>query len=1234
MKIKSLIKHNLMRAAMTLALILACAAAWADNVSTYYIDENGTRHDVNATVLAGTGTLTADQWYVVNDNVTFSSGRIYSTGNIKLILADGMTFTISSNDTEGIISTIYGTVSIYGQENGTGTLNVTANGSSGNAIYGSSGVNIVGGHITATSTGGAGIQSGGNITISGGQVSATGGSGKYGLRTFYTITLGWRNPTDYVYANSYFGTVNVKDGQAFKDDSGNIYVGTLNNSQINGKTLTPATQTEYIQYCLGTGNDGSDEYPYTISDANGWNAFCLALDDKDTWNGFSGKTVKLGANIAVSRMAGSDHLDFAGTFDGNRKTLTFNYTTTESIDRVAPFSYITNNTPEGSTTPSPAVIRNLDVVVNITTGGQYAGGIVGEAWGQLTIEHCTVSGTITTSNKYAGGIIGHVSNTPLNITDCRSSVTIISSVDGDGTHGGIAASMANSSSIALNISGCVFDGKLLTTNGTTDCGGFVGWRSRGSSLNISNSLYAPATIADDEIEVLPDDDGNNPSATFARNWTMPANSNNYYTRTLGTLQGKQRLSITAGNYVTVANAGAATVYATSGITTYGTGIKYDDVLYAGDGDAVSLTLTNTPPEGYVFNGYTVSPEGTTLTGSGNAYTLTMPNEDVTIVADLFYCPAPTLTLEDNSITAYGATVSWTGSSESYILEYAEGNSPSTWITVSSNAVSPYTFSDLTPATTYSVRVTGNCDDVNSQPSDVVSFTTDCGDFIVVDAAHPFTEGFEGEDFPPRCWESIATDDHAWSRVFYDENRFCAYSDYFGSIYLVMPDIQLPSQGTAQLTFWSLYTYLSTYSNQGKSSVVLRSGGTETELWVLNITGLENYNWYETTIDLTAFMGQTISLAFKYEGNNAHGWYVDDVEVTATASIFTKDIEGYEDDESGWYLIASPLAGSIAPTEVHNLFPSAGETSNDYDLYRFNQSADLEWQNYHSHTDDFNLVNGQGYLYANSEDVTLTFTGTPYNGSGQVTLSKDDNARLGQWNLIGNPFAQTAYVDGRPFYVMNLDGSEIIASDRNDFHVEPMEGIFVKAEQDGETMTFIPNTRSKGHIQKPEPEQIVINLSTLNPKRSTSIIDRAIVRFDESRQLPKFQIRENSTKIYIPQDGKDYAIVSVGNMGEIPLNFKANENGTYTISVDVDNVEMAYLHLIDNMTGADVDLLAANDGDARHGDARHGDARHGDARHGDARHGDAINRVSTYTFEAKTTDYASRFRLVFFRRCPR
>lgn len=74
---------------------------------------------------------------------------------------------------------------------------------------------------------------------------------------------------------------------------------------------------------------------------------------------------------------------------------------------------------------------------------------------------------------------------------------------------------------------------------------------------------------------------------------------------------------------------------------------------------------------------------------------------------------------------------------------------------------------------------------------------------------------------------------------------------------------------------------------------------------------------------------------------------------------------------------------------------------------------------------------------------------------------------------------------------------------------------------------------------------------------------------------KFMLNPDATKLYIPQGGKDYAIASVGGDGvhtvstEMPVNFKASENGTYTITVNTDHVEMSYLHLIDNMTGNDV-----------------------------------------------------------------
>ena len=293
---------------------------------------------------------------------------------------------------------------------------------------------------------------------------------------------------------------------------------------------------------------------------------------------------------------------------------------------------------------------------------------------------------------------------------------------------------------------------------------------------------------------------------------------------------------------------------------------------------------------------------------------------------------------------------------------------------------------------------------------------------------------------------------------------------------------------------------------------------------------------------------------------------------ATTGI-TKDITAYTEEGKGYYLIASPV-GNVTADVVENLL------SNTYDLYAFDQTEDLEWRNYQAGSFDA-LEVGKGYLYANSADVTLTFPGEAYNGEGEVPLVLDNSAELAGWNLIGNPFNQNATLaDERDFYVMNGDGSEIIAAEES--VIAPMEGIFVIATNDGETVTFVPN-ETKGRSAN-----IALNLSN-----GRNVIDRAIVRFGQDRQLPKFQLKENSTKVYIQQNGKDYAVVSGEAQGEMPVSFKAAKNGTYNISFNSD-VEFSYLHLIDNLTGNDVNLL----------------------------------ENPSYSFDANISDYANRFRLVF------
>ena len=342
---------------------------------------------------------------------------------------------------------------------------------------------------------------------------------------------------------------------------------------------------------------------YTIKSSAGWNVFCDLLAD-NTKGFFTGKTVQLGADIGtaddpVTSMAGASGKDFTGTFDGQGNTLTVGYGTADDPfgeEYAAPFRYI----EDGCT------IKNLHVAGHIYTADMFAGGLAGSQYGTVSIENCRVS------------------------------TVIHSSVSGDGTHGGFVA--VNNSNSTLTIEGCLFDGRLLGSS-TIKCGGFVGFAdgvsgTTDTEVTFTNCLYAPAAIADADGE---DEVDTSESATFARknnnNITVTLTITNcYYTRTLGDAQGKALHSVTAGDDVTLALSGTATEYTVSGITAYegNQGIKYGTTYYAGSGDAVSLTLSNTAtgaPDGYQY-GYTTNAG--TLSGTGNTYTLTMPAEDVTI----------------------------------------------------------------------------------------------------------------------------------------------------------------------------------------------------------------------------------------------------------------------------------------------------------------------------------------------------------------------------------------------------------------------------------------------------------------------------------------------------------------------------------------------------------------------------------------------------------------------------
>ena len=367
----------------------------------------------------------------------------------------------------------------------------------------------------------------------------------------------------------------------------------------------------------------------------------------------------------------------------------------------------------------------------------------------------------------------------------------------------------------------------------------------------------------------------------------------------------------------------------------------------------------------------------------------------------------------------------------------------------------------------------------------------------------------------------------------------------------------------------------------------------------NATIPANYVAHAGEISINA--GATLTIA---DGGQL---YHNNDGVTATIK---KNITAYSTEtgvNNGWHLIGHSFADNGTIDEMDNL------TANDYDLYYYDEPTHY-WKNQKNAANNFTeLEAARGYLYANSASQTIGLKGTLNAANAMVTipLSYEADALKG-FNLVGNPFAHnvttfTGTNVATEVYRMNGTKDNLIVSTISETDpLTPGEGFFVKATGDGASITFNAQTRGESKAT----ELVEVPTLTIDLLQDGLTIDRLVVKH-EGEPLEKFTLRENGTRIYATEGGKDYAVVTVissdseANQTEIPVNFKAAKNGTYTISVNLENTDFGYLHLIDNLTGTDVDLLAPV-----------------------IARNDAIQGTASYTFHAKTTDYASRFRLVF------
>ena len=469
---------------------------------------------------------------------------------------------------------------------------------------------------------------------------------------------------------------------------------------------------------------------YTIHDSIGWEIFAETIAEGTT---YSGKTILLDDDISTTKMAAtSDSRRFSGIFDGQGHTLTVNYGSASSRvgQCAAPFSFVNGCT-----------VRNLHVDGEIYTSGKFACGIASKTYGTN------------------------------NITNCRVSITINSSVNGDGTHSGFVGQVNDSTTV--NITGCVFDGKMIGT-ATTNWGGFVGWNNAGSSSNtrgkttIKNSLFAPKELSVNTSGCREFVRRNNGVITL---------TNAYYVTPFGTAEGTRVYNVSADDNIQINYGNPTDTYNYSGLTLYGSGITCNGANYALNGKTINLSVAT--EEGFGVKNVSVNDGDVEVTDNQDGtYSFTMPAANATISAEtekLKY----TITWQDEDGTElqsgeveYGATPVYNGATptkggnEQYTYTFSGWSDGSSTYgidelpAVSGNAT--YTAQFSSEVNTYTVYWK-NGDTVLETDENVEYGTTP-----TYDGAAPTKTGTENEVYVFSGWDPVTaevTDDVTYTAQF-------------------------------------------------------------------------------------------------------------------------------------------------------------------------------------------------------------------------------------------------------------------------------------------------------------------------------------------------------------------------------------------------------------------------------------------------------------------------------------
>jgi hypothetical protein len=283
--------------------------------------------------------------------------------------------------------------------------------------------------------------------------------------------------------------------------------------------------------------------------------------------------------------------------------------------------------------------------------------------------------------------------------------------------------------------------------------------------------------------------------------------------------------------------------------------------------------------------------------------------------------------------------------------------------------------------------------------------------------------------------------------------------------------------------------------------------------------------------------------------------------------------------------------------------------------------------------------GKGYFAATREETFLQCLGGLNADEVNYDLTRTEGVPRHGYNLLGNPYQ--AYLDFDLFAeansedadaiwaslayasytILDEDHSETVSGDSVTFYhtylygssdnegvgagrfLHPHQGFFVMVDAPATAATayFYPDQRNASdtvsakfrgteHINYP-----LVNLFAVEESGLADVVTVELGRPTVGGAKLMKGLRLGNGKMWCHYNDEDYTIAyTLPGISEVNIRFETVEDTEYTMRWNTRNGDFSYLHLIDNMTGADIDCLSA----------------------------------SEYRFFARKADYKSRFKLVF------